>query len=72
MTDEPFNLVPFDGILGLGMPKMSVLPMFNLMGELAEDNALKHNQSAGAKELLVAFFAGLSRMFWIVFCWNCT
>jgi hypothetical protein len=44
MTDEPFNLVPFDGILGLGMPKMSVLPMFNLMGELAEDNALKHNQ----------------------------
>merc|ERR1719213_1159151 len=44
MTDEPFNLVPFDGILGLGMPKMSVPPMFNLMGELAEDNALKHNQ----------------------------
>jgi hypothetical protein len=44
MTDEPFNLVPFDGILGLGMPQMSTTPAFNLMGELAEDNALKHNQ----------------------------
>jgi hypothetical protein len=46
MSDEPFNLVPFDGILGLGMPMMSVKPSFNLMGELAEDNALKHNQFA--------------------------
>lgn len=44
MTDEPFNLVPYDGILGLGMPQMSTQPSFNVMGELAEDNALKHNQ----------------------------
>jgi len=44
LSDEPFNLVPYDGILGLGMPQMSIQPSFNLMGELAEDQALKHNQ----------------------------
>jgi len=44
MSDEPFNLVPYDGILGLGMPQMSTKKSFNLLGEYADDHALKHSQ----------------------------
>jgi len=46
MTDEPFNLVPFDGVLGLGMPLLSTTKNFNLMGEFADDKALTHQQFA--------------------------
>lgn len=46
MSDEPFSLFPFDGILGLGMPSGSLDKRFNLLGNLAEDGTLKHNQFA--------------------------
>lgn len=46
MTDEPFNLLPYDGILGLGMLGSSVNKRFNFMGNLAGLDALKHNRFA--------------------------
>jgi hypothetical protein len=44
MSDEPFNLVPYDGILGLGLPKSSLNMHFNLMGNLAEAHQLQNNR----------------------------
>merc|ERR1719323_633028 len=34
MTDEPFGLFDFDGILGLGLSPLSFKPQFNLLGQL--------------------------------------
>lgn len=46
VSDDPFSLFPFDGILGLGMPGTSLSPQFNLMGQLASNNRLKTNRFA--------------------------
>mmetsp|Transcript_70892 Transcript_70892/g.122834 ORF Transcript_70892/g.122834 Transcript_70892/m.122834 type:complete len:455 (+) Transcript_70892:145-1509(+) len=43
MSDEPFLLFPYDGILGLGMPALSIQKRFNLMGNLADVGSLKRN-----------------------------
>merc|ERR1719323_1876485 len=34
MTDEPFGLFDFDGILGLGLSPLSFKPQFNLLGQM--------------------------------------
>lgn len=46
MSDEPFSLFSFDGILGLGLPQGSVDPHFNFLGNLAEAKALKNDRFA--------------------------
>lgn len=46
MTQEPFGLLPFDGVLGLGLPELSATPEFNLMGEFAEKEMFMHNRLA--------------------------
>lgn len=46
VSDDPFSLFPFDGILGLGMPGNSLSPQFNLMGQLAGNKRLKTNRFA--------------------------
>jgi hypothetical protein len=46
MTEEPFNLLPYDGILGLGMPGTSIDMRFNFMGNLAEAGILQRNMFA--------------------------
>jgi len=43
MTEEPFNILPYDGILGLGLTASSLDMRFNLMGNIAESNLLKRN-----------------------------
>lgn len=43
MSDEPFLLFPYDGILGLGMPALSLQKRFNLLGNLADVGSLKRN-----------------------------
>jgi hypothetical protein len=42
-SDEPFSLVPFDGILGLGLPQMSEGPHFNVFDCMIRDGVLKSN-----------------------------
>jgi saccharopepsin len=42
-ADEPFSLVPFDGILGLGLPQMSEGPSFNIFDCMVRDGILKEN-----------------------------
>eukprot|EP00928_Gymnodinium_smaydae_P051078 TRINITY_DN3460_c0_g2_i1.p1 TRINITY_DN3460_c0_g2~~TRINITY_DN3460_c0_g2_i1.p1 ORF type:complete len:442 (-),score=99.93 TRINITY_DN3460_c0_g2_i1:15-1340(-) len=42
-SDEPFSLVPFDGILGLGLPQMSEGPHFNVLDCMIRDGVLKKN-----------------------------
>jgi len=42
-SDEPFSLVPFDGILGLGLPQMSEASHFNILDCMIRDKVLKHN-----------------------------
>merc|ERR1719424_135239 len=46
MTAEPFNLVTFDGILGIGLPSSSIQPRFNFLGNLAEKKALRNDRFA--------------------------
>lgn len=46
MTQEPFGLLPFDGILGLGLPALSATKKFNIMGEFAEKEMLLHDRFA--------------------------
>jgi len=40
-SDEPFSLVPFDGILGLSLPQMSEGPAFSLLDDLVAGGVLK-------------------------------
>jgi len=40
-SDEPFSLVPFDGILGLSLPEMAEGPSFSLVDRLVHAKVLK-------------------------------
>jgi len=42
-SDEPFSLVPFDGIFGLSLPQMSEAPHFNVLDCMIRDKVLKQN-----------------------------
>mmetsp|Transcript_39557 Transcript_39557/g.86398 ORF Transcript_39557/g.86398 Transcript_39557/m.86398 type:complete len:426 (+) Transcript_39557:65-1342(+) len=42
-SDEPFSIVPFDGILGLSLPQMAEGPSFAMMDQLAASGSLKEN-----------------------------
>mmetsp|Transcript_45562 Transcript_45562/g.90307 ORF Transcript_45562/g.90307 Transcript_45562/m.90307 type:complete len:427 (-) Transcript_45562:87-1367(-) len=42
-SDEPFSLVPFDGILGLSLPQMSEGPAFSLLDDLVAGGVLKES-----------------------------
>jgi len=42
-SDEPFSLVPFDGIFGLSLPQMSEGPHFNVFDCMIRDKVLKSN-----------------------------
>lgn len=42
-SDEPFSLVPFDGIFGLSLPQMSEGPHFNVLDCMIRDKVLKRN-----------------------------
>jgi len=42
-SDEPFSLVPFDGIFGLSLPQMSEGPHFNILDCMIRDQVLKKN-----------------------------
>lgn len=42
-TEQPFSLVPFDGIFGLGLPQMSQAPHFNVLDCMIRDRVLKKN-----------------------------
>jgi len=44
MTEAPFSTFPYDGILGVGMPKGSLAKQFNFIGNLADAGALKRNR----------------------------
>lgn len=44
MDQEPFNVFPYDGILGVGMPAGSLDMSFNFLGNLAEAGRLKRNR----------------------------
>jgi len=46
MTDEPFSLWPYDGIVGLGNPGASLDNRFDLLGNMAEDGTLQENRFA--------------------------
>jgi len=39
-SDEPFSLVPFDGILGLSLPQMAEGPTFSLFDKMVESGVL--------------------------------
>jgi len=41
-SDEPFSLVPFDGILGLALPQMAEGPTFSVVDELVKAGVLEH------------------------------
>lgn len=45
-SDEPFSLVPFDGILGLSLPQMSEAPHFNILDCMIRDKVLRANMFA--------------------------
>lgn len=45
-SDEPFSLVPFDGIFGLSLPQMSEGPHFNILDNMIRDKVLKQNMFA--------------------------
>uniref|UniRef100_A0A7S4SQB5 Peptidase A1 domain-containing protein n=1 Tax=Alexandrium monilatum TaxID=311494 RepID=A0A7S4SQB5_9DINO len=45
-TDEPFNLLPYDGVLGLGLPGASVSARFNFFSSLASTGAMESNRFA--------------------------
>lgn len=42
-SDEPFSLVPFDGIFGLSLPQMSEGPHFNMLDCMIRDKVLKES-----------------------------
>merc|ERR1719217_1024321 len=42
-SDEPFSLVPFDGIFGLALPQMAEAAGFSLMDCMVHDKVLKSN-----------------------------
>mmetsp|Transcript_56822 Transcript_56822/g.164607 ORF Transcript_56822/g.164607 Transcript_56822/m.164607 type:complete len:449 (+) Transcript_56822:163-1509(+) len=46
MSDAPFGLLPYDGILGLGMPGVSLRKHFNFMGNLAGAGVLEMDRFA--------------------------
>jgi hypothetical protein len=46
MSAEPFNLLTFDGILGIGLPDSSLDKVFNFMGNLAEHKSLRNDRFA--------------------------
>eukprot|EP00933_Yihiella_yeosuensis_P047552 TRINITY_DN433_c0_g1_i1.p1 TRINITY_DN433_c0_g1~~TRINITY_DN433_c0_g1_i1.p1 ORF type:complete len:419 (-),score=43.86 TRINITY_DN433_c0_g1_i1:116-1372(-) len=46
MSDEPFDLLPYDGILGLGMTMVSEGKSYNFLGNLAEAESLEQNRFA--------------------------
>jgi len=48
-SDEPFSLVPFDGILGLSLPQMAEGPQFSVVDRLVESGVLE-------KPLFAVFF----------------
>jgi len=39
MTEEPFSLFSFDGVLGLGLSALALTPEFNFFGQLAKQNS---------------------------------
>lgn len=45
-SDEPFSLVPFDGIFGLSLPQMSEAPHFNILDCMIRDKVLETNMFA--------------------------
>merc|ERR1719183_2956186 len=42
-SDEPFSLVPFDGIFGLSLPQMSEGNSFNIFDDMVKGKVLKSN-----------------------------
>mmetsp|Transcript_44956 Transcript_44956/g.103940 ORF Transcript_44956/g.103940 Transcript_44956/m.103940 type:complete len:435 (-) Transcript_44956:123-1427(-) len=42
-SDEPFSLVPFDGILGLSLPQMAEGPHFSVLDQLVSAGILKES-----------------------------
>jgi hypothetical protein len=42
-SEEPFSIVPFDGILGLSLPQMAEGQSFSMMDDLMRSGALKEN-----------------------------
>jgi len=46
MTQEPWNVFPYDGILGVGMPAGSVDKRFNFLGNIGEKGLLERNRFA--------------------------
>jgi len=46
MSQEPFNVFPYDGILGVGMPAGSLDKRFNFMGNLGGAGLLERNRFA--------------------------
>jgi len=46
MTQEPWGLVPYDGVLGLGLLEVSVNPEFNLLGQFAGADMFEHDRFA--------------------------
>lgn len=44
MSDVPFSLYPFDGVVGLGMPGLSRNKDYNFLGNLAEAQALEKDR----------------------------
>jgi len=46
MSDEPFSLLPYDGILGLSLPSASIGAEFNFFSNLARSGSLESNRFA--------------------------
>merc|ERR1719335_940829 len=42
-SEEPFSLVPFDGIFGLSLPQMSEADSFNVVDMMIKSRVLKQN-----------------------------
>uniref|UniRef100_A0A7S4PZJ2 Peptidase A1 domain-containing protein n=1 Tax=Alexandrium monilatum TaxID=311494 RepID=A0A7S4PZJ2_9DINO len=42
-SEEPFSLVPFDGILGLSLPQLAEGPAFSVLDQLVEAGALQES-----------------------------
>mmetsp|Transcript_16459 Transcript_16459/g.36373 ORF Transcript_16459/g.36373 Transcript_16459/m.36373 type:complete len:374 (+) Transcript_16459:113-1234(+) len=42
-SDDPFSVVPFDGILGLSLPEMSEAPAFNVFHTFVQSKVLKND-----------------------------
>lgn len=43
MSDEPWMSAPFDGVLGLGLPKLSENPTFNAFFRMTKEKVVKSN-----------------------------